>query len=52
MTSMVGVDQSNVKNSVKVNGTYLKYEPIFILQNNLTFNEKVQTSIVIRKEII
>ena len=30
MTSMVGVDQSNVKNSVKVNGTYLKYEPIFI----------------------
>ena len=30
MTSMVGVDQSNVKNSVKINGTYLKYEPIFI----------------------
>ncbi len=30
MTSMVGVDQSNVKNSVKVNGTYLKYEPIFV----------------------
>ena len=30
MTSMVGVDQSKVKNSVKVNGTYLKYEPIFI----------------------
>ena len=30
MTSMVGVDQSNVKYSVKVNGTYLKYEPIFI----------------------
>mgnify|MGYP001337206675 CR=1 FL=1 len=30
MTSMVGVNQSKVKNSVKVNGTYLKYEPIFI----------------------
>ena len=30
MTSMVGVDQSKVKNSVKVKGTYLKYEPIFI----------------------
>ena len=30
MTSMVGVDQSNVKNAVKINGTYLKYEPIFI----------------------
>tara|TARA_R110001592_G_scaffold22037_2_gene88078 strand:- start:1659 stop:3089 length:1431 start_codon:yes stop_codon:yes gene_type:complete len=30
MTSMVGVDQSNVKNSVKVNGTHLKYEPIFV----------------------
>ena len=30
MTSMVGVDQSKVKNSVKLNGTYLKYEPIFI----------------------
>ena len=30
MTSMVGVDQSNVKNSVKVGGTYLKYEPIFV----------------------
>ena len=30
MTSMVGVDQSKVKNSVKVGGTYLKYEPIFI----------------------
>ena len=30
MTSMVGVNQEKVKNSVKVNGTYLKYEPIFI----------------------
>ena len=30
MTSMVGVDQSKVKNSVKVGGTYLKYEPIFV----------------------
>ena len=32
MTSMVGVDQSNVKNSVKVDGTYLKYEPIFVFK--------------------
>ena len=32
MTSMIGVDQSNVKNSVKVNGTYLKYEPIFVFK--------------------
>ena len=30
MTSMVGVDQEKVKNSVKVNGTYLKYEPILV----------------------
>ena len=30
MTSMVGVDQSNVKNCVKVGGRYLKYEPIFL----------------------
>ena len=30
MTSMVGVNQSKVKNSVKVNGKYLKYEPIFV----------------------
>ena len=30
MTSMVGVDQSKVKNSVKVGGAYLKYEPIFV----------------------
>ena len=30
MTSMVGVDQSKVKNAVKVGGTYLKYEPIFV----------------------
>ena len=30
MTSMVGVDQSNVKNAVKIKGTHLKYEPIFI----------------------
>jgi hypothetical protein len=30
MTSMVGVNQEKVKNSVKVNGTYLKYEPVFI----------------------
>jgi len=30
MTSMVGVDQSSVKNSVKVDGKYYKYEPIFV----------------------
>jgi len=27
---MIGVDQSNVKNSVMVDGVVLKYEPIFI----------------------
>ena len=32
MTSMLGVDQSKFKNSVKVNGTYLKYEPIFVFK--------------------
>ena len=36
MTSMVGVNQSKVKNSVKVNGTYLKYEPIFIFYKKMT----------------
>ena len=36
MTSMVGVDQSNVKNSVKVNGTHLKYEPIFVFYKEKT----------------
>ncbi len=30
MTSMVGVNQSKVKNAVKVNGKYLKYEPMFV----------------------
>ena len=30
MASMVGVDQSNVKNKVDVNGVTVKYEPIFI----------------------
>ena len=30
MASMIGVDQSNVKNSVAVDGVTLKYEPIFI----------------------
>jgi hypothetical protein len=30
MTSMVGVDQEKVKNSVKVNNTYLKFEPILV----------------------
>ena len=36
MTSMVGVDQSKVKNSVKVNGTHLKYEPIFVFYKEKT----------------
>ena len=30
MASMIGVDQSNVKNSVAVDGVTQKYEPIFI----------------------
>jgi len=30
MASMIGVDQSNVKNSVSVDGQVMKYEPIFI----------------------
>mgnify|MGYP003112951066 FL=1 len=30
MASMIGVDQSNVKNSVSVGGQVMKYEPIFI----------------------
>jgi len=30
MASMVGVDQSNVKNKVDVDGVTVKYEPIFI----------------------
>ena len=30
MASMIGVDQSNVKNKVSVDGVTLKYEPIFI----------------------
>ena len=30
MASMIGVDQSNVKNSVMVDGVISKYEPIFI----------------------
>ena len=30
MSSMIGIDQSNVKNSVKIGGTAMKYEPIFI----------------------
>ena len=32
MTSMVGVDQSNVKNSVVVGKKALKYEPIFVFK--------------------
>ena len=34
MASMIGVDQSNVKNSVMVDGVALKYEPIFIFHKN------------------
>jgi hypothetical protein len=30
MASMIGVDQSNVKNCVSVDGSLSKYEPIFI----------------------
>ena len=30
MSSMIGIDQSNVKNSVKIGGSVMKYEPIFI----------------------
>ena len=30
MSSMIGVDQSNVKNSVMIGGVPIKYEPIFI----------------------
>ena len=32
MASMIGVDQSNVKNAVSVDGTISKYEPIFIFR--------------------
>ena len=32
MASMIGVDQSNVKNTVSVDGTVCKYEPIFIFR--------------------
>ena len=32
MASMIGVDQSNVKNAVSVDGTLSKYEPIFIFR--------------------
>ncbi len=30
MRSMIGVDQEKVKNSVKVDGIHMKYEPIFV----------------------
>jgi hypothetical protein len=30
MSSMIGIDQSEVKNSVKIGGSVMKYEPIFI----------------------
>ena len=29
---MIGVDQSNVKNCVSIDGTLHKYEPIFIFK--------------------
>ena len=32
MASMIGVDQSNVKNKVDVDGVTMKYEPIFIFR--------------------
>ena len=32
MASMIGVDQSNVKNAVSIDGTLHKYEPIFIFK--------------------
>jgi hypothetical protein len=32
MASMIGVDQSNVKNKVDVDGVTSKYEPIFIFR--------------------
>ena len=32
MASMIGVDQSNVKNCVSVDGSLSKYEPIFIFK--------------------
>ena len=32
MASMIGVDQSNVKNCVSVDGSLSKYEPIFIFR--------------------
>ncbi len=32
MASMIGVDQTNVKNSVVVDGVPLKYEPIFVFR--------------------
>ena len=34
MASMIGVDQSNVKNCVSVDGSLSKYEPIFIFKNH------------------
>ena len=30
MSSMIGIDQSNIKNAVKIGGKFMKYEPIFI----------------------
>jgi len=30
MTRMVGIDASNVKNSVKINGDAYKFEPILV----------------------
>ena len=30
MTRMVGIDASSVKNSVKIDNTYYKFEPILV----------------------
>ena len=32
---MIGVDQSNVKNAVSIDGTLHKYEPIFIFKKTM-----------------
>ena len=37
MASMIGVDQSNVKNSVSVDGQIMKYEPIFIFHKGYKY---------------
>ena len=34
MTTMTGLNPENVKNCVKVDGSYRKYEPIFVFYKN------------------